>query len=264
MSTNTSYRKTQGINNIYAVLASSPLSTPYDEDGNLKRYNKLPADDQIVITKDVVERDKDQWLSENRGIGTYNTFFAEVKCPWVEGLSYRINVGLNYRTSKGGGFTGTGINSTNPTQVNSGWVTNNQTRNWTVENLVTYNHTFAEKHDLNVVAMYSAEQTRYESSGGSALDIPANYMQYYNLASAVGEINLNNFSYWQSGLMSWMGRVMYSYDNKYMLSVAFRADASSRLAPGHQWHTYPAVSAGWNIARENFMESTKSWLDNLN
>ena len=63
--------------------------------------------------------------------------------------------------------------------------------------------------------------------------------------------------------MSWMGRVMYSYDNKYMLSVAFRADASSRLAPGHQWHTYPAVSAGWNIARENFMESTKSWLDNL-
>ena len=65
LSTNTSYRKSQGVNNIYAVLASSPLSTPYDEDGNLKRYNKLPADDQIVITKDVVERDKDQWLSEN-------------------------------------------------------------------------------------------------------------------------------------------------------------------------------------------------------
>ena len=263
LSTNTSYRKTQGINNMYAVLASSPLSTPYDADGNLKRYNKLPADDQIVITKEVVERDKDQWLSENRGIGTYNTFFGEVKCPWVEGLSYRINVGLNFRTSKGGGFTGTGINSTNANQVNSGWVTNNQTRNWTVENLLTFNRTFAEKHDVNVVAMYSAEQTRYESSGGSAQDIPANYMQYYNLASAVGEVNLNNFSYWQSGLMSWMGRVMYSYDNKYMLSVAFRADASSRLAPGHKWHTYPAISAGWNIAREEFMEGTKNWLDNL-
>ena len=263
LSTNTSYRKSEGVNNIYAVLASSPLSTPYDENGNLKRYNKLPADDQIVITKDVVERDKDQWLSENRGIGTYNTFFAEVKCPWVEGLSYRINVGLNYRTSKGGGFTGTGINSTNPSQVNSGWVTNNQTRNWAVENLLTYDRVFAEKHNVNVVAMYSAEQTRYESSGGSALDIPANYMQYYNLASAVGEVNLNNFNYWQSGLMSWMGRVMYSYDNKYMLSVAFRADASSRLAPGHKWHAYPAISAGWNIAREEFMESTKNWLDNL-
>ena len=262
LSTNTSYRKTQGVNNIYAVLASSPLSTPYDADGNLKRFNKLPADDQIVITKDVVERDKDQWLSENRGIGTYNTFFGEVKCPWVEGLTYRLNVGLNYRTSKGGGFTGTGINSTNANQVNSGWVTNNQTRNWTVENVLTFNRTFAEKHDVNVVAMYSAEQTRYESSGGSAQDIPANYMQYYNLASAVGEVNLNNFSYWQSGLMSWMGRVMYSYDNKYMISAALRSDASSRLAKGHQWHTYPAVSVGWNINREKFMENLK-WIDKL-
>ena len=262
LSTNTSYRKTQGVNNIYAVLASSPLSTPYDADGNLKRFNKLPADDQIVITKDVVERDKDQWLSENRGIGTYNTFFGEVKCPWVEGLTYRLNVGLNYRTSKGGGFTGTGINSTNANQVNSGWVTNNQTRNWTVENVLTFNRTFAEKHDVNVVAMYSAEQTRYESSGGSAQDIPANYMQYYNLASAVGEVNLNNFSYWQSGLMSWMGRVMYSYDNKYMISAALRSDASSRLAKGHQWHTYPAISAGWNINREKFMENVK-WIDKL-
>ena len=60
-----------------------------------------------------------------------------------------------------------------------------------------------------------------------------------------------------------MGRVMYSYDNKYMFSAALRSDASSRLAEGHKWHTYPAVSAGWNIAREAFMESTKSWLDNL-
>jgi len=263
LSTNNSYRKTEGINNIYAVLASTPISSPYDENGNLKRFNTLPADQQIVITKDVVERDKDQWLSENRGIGSYNTLFAEVKCPWIEGLSYRVNVGLNIRTSKGGGFTGTGINSTNPTQVNSGWVTNNQTRNWAVENLLTYDRVFAEKHNLNVVAMYSAEQTRYESTGGTAQEIPAEYFQYYALDKATGQANLNNFNYNQSGLMSWMGRVMYSYDNKYMLSVAFRADASSRLAPGHKWHTYPAISAGWNIARENFMESTKNWLDNL-
>ena len=73
---------------------------------------------------------------------------------------------------------------------------------------------------------------------------------------------MNNYSYWQSGLISWMGRVMYSYDNKYMLSAALRSDASSRLAKGHQWHTYPAVSAGWNIARENFMENL-TWIDNL-
>ena len=262
LSTNNSYRKTQGVNNMYAVLSSSPLSSPYDENGNLKRYNSLPADDQVVVTKETVERDKDVWLSENKGIGSYNTLFAEVKCPWIEGLSYRINVGLNFRSSKSGSFTGTGINNKDANAVNSGSVYENQTRNWAVENLLTYDHTFAEKHNLNVVAMYSAEQTTYEQSGASAQEIPADYFQYYALDKATGQANLTGYNYWQSGLLSWMGRVMYSYDNKYMISAALRSDASSRLAKGHQWHTYPAVSAGWNIARESFMENL-TWIDNL-
>ena len=207
-------------------------------------------------------RNKDIWLNETKGIGSYNTLFGEVKCPWVEGLSYRINIGLNFRSSKNGNFTGTGVNNKDPNAVSGAGVSENQTRNWTVENLITFDRTFAEKHNVNVVGMYSAEQTTYESTGGSAQDIPADFFQYYALDKATGQANLTNFNYWQSGLMSWMGRVMYSYDNKYMLSVALRSDASSRLAKGHQWHTYPAVSAGWNIARESFMEDLK-WIDNL-
>jgi len=263
LSTNNSYRKTQGVNNMYGVLSMSPLVSPYDADGNIRRYVSLPADDQVVITKEVLERDKDVWLSENKGIGSYNTLFGEVKCPWIEGLSYRINVGLNFRSSKGGGFTGTGVNNKDANAVNSGWISENQTRNWAVENLITYDRTIAEKHNINVVGMYSAEETTYESTGANAQQIPADYFQYYALDKATGQVNLNNYNYWQSGLISWMGRVMYSYDNKYMFSAAVRSDASSRLADGHKWHTYPAVSAGWNIAREAFMESTKTWLDNL-
>ena len=262
LNTNNNYNKNEGVNNIYNVLSSTPISSPYDKNGNLKRYNALPADDQVVITKETVERDKDIWLNETKGIGSYNTLFGEVKCPWVEGLSYRINIGLNFRSSKNGNFTGTGVNNKDPNAVSGAGVSENQTRNWTVENLITFDRTFAEKHNVNVVGMYSAEQTTYESTGGSAQDIPADFFQYYALDKATGQANLTNFNYWQSGLMSWMGRVMYSYDNKYMLSVALRSDASSRLAKGHQWHTYPAVSAGWNIARESFMEDLK-WIDNL-
>ena len=262
LSTNNSYRMTKGVNNMYAVLCASPLSSPYDADGNLKRYNSLPADDQVVVTKETVERDKDVWLSENKGIGSYNTLFAELKCPWIEGLTYRVNVGLNFRSSKSGSFTGTGINNKDANAVNGGSIYENQTRNWAVENLLTFDRTFAEKHNLNVVAMYSAEQTTYEQTGATAQEIPADYFQYYALDKATGQSNLTGYNYWQSGLISWMGRVMYSYDNKYMISAALRSDASSRLAKGHQWHTYPAVSAGWNIARENFMENAK-WIDNL-
>ena len=262
LSTNNSYRKTKGVNDMYGVLSKSPLASPYDENGNLKRYVPLPADDQSVVTKETVERDQEVWLNENKGIGSYNTLFGELKCPWIEGLSYRINIGLNFRSSKGGNFTGTGVNNKDENAINGGGISENQTRNWAIENLLTYDHTFAEKHNLNVVAMYSAEETTYESTGASAQGIPADYFQYYALDKATGEVNLNNYNYWQSGLVSWMGRVMYSYDNKYMISAALRSDASSRLAKGHQWHTYPAVSAGWNIARESFMENLK-WIDNL-
>ena len=261
LNTNNSYRVTKGVNNMYAVLSMTPLASPYNADGTPKRVITQPADDSYVVTRDVVESLEDVWLSENKGIGSYNTLFAEVKCPWIEGLSYRVNVGLNFRSSKSGSFTGTGVNNKDENAVNSGSVYENQTRSWAVENLLTYDHSFG-KHNINLVGMYSAEQTTYEQSGGSAQDIPADYFQYYALDKATGEANLVGYSYSQSGLISWMGRAMYSYDNKYMASIALRSDASSRLAKGHQWHTYPAISAGWNIARESFMENL-TWIDNL-
>jgi len=91
----------------------------------------------------------------------------------------------------------------------------------------------------------------------SATDIPADAFQFYNIGQANGQITVNpaNQSYQLSGLKSYMGRVMYSYDDRYMLSATIRSDGSSRLAPGHKWHTYPAVSVGWNIAKESFMKN---------
>ena len=256
LTTNNSYRKTKGVNGMYNVLSMSPIASPYNADGTTKRYITMPADQTVVITKDVMESLEDRWLSENKGLGSYNTLFAEVKCPWVEGLSYRINLGLNFRTSKTGSFTGTGVNNTNENAPNSGSVYENQTRNYAIENLLTYDRTFAEKHSLNVVAMYSAEESAYEQTGAAVQEIPADYFQYYALDKATGQSNLTGYGYNKTGLVSWMARAMYSYDNKYMLSVAVRSDGSSRLAPGHKWHTYPAVSAGWNIAREEFMETS--------
>lgn len=265
LSTNNSYREIKGGNvGLYNVLTMSPLASPYNEDGTMKRVIKMPLDNTWVLTRDVAEGLEDSWLNENKGIGSYNTLFAEAKCPWIKGLTYRINVGLNYRTSKQGAFTGTGVGSDNADSPNSASVQQSTYKNWAVENLITYDNTFAEKHHVNVVGMYSAEQTTYEQTHMSGQAIPAEYFQYYNIGAATKNLSVNPGyqNYWQSGLMSWMGRVMYSYDNRYMLSATFRADASSRLAKGHQWHTYPAVSAGWNIARENFMKSL-TWIDNL-
>lgn len=265
LTTNSNYNITKGSNvGPYSVLNNTPLANPYNANGSLKRTVKLNSQDEnFVVTRDLVEDLEDSWLNEKKGFGTYNNLFAEVQCPWVKGLKYRVNLGLNYRSTKGGVFTGEGINSSTADTPSTASLEHTETTNWAVENLITYDRTFG-KHQLNIVGMYSAEETVYTKSHIAARDIPAEYLQYYNLGRAEGNITVNpdNWDYQKSGLMSWMGRAMYTYDNRYMLMATVRADASSRLAKGHQWHTYPAVSAGWNIGQESFMDDLE-WLDIL-
>ncbi len=263
-STNT-YNTTDGSQiGMYGVLQMSPIADPYNADGTMKRVVHLASDDVFVINKDILEGMKDTWLNHKQTLGTYNTLFGEVEAPWVPGLKYRINVGLNYRATKTGAFTGTGANSANENQVNSASIQHSEYMNWAVENVLTYDKTIADKHNINVVGMYSAEQTTYTQSHMSSQDIPAEYFQYFNIGAGRQNVTVNpNYqNYWQAGLVSWMGRIMYDYDGRYMASVALRSDASSRLAKGHQWHTYPAVSMGWNIGREEFMKDYE-WIDNL-
>jgi TonB-linked SusC/RagA family outer membrane protein len=264
--TNNNYNVTEGASSggLYQVLQNDPLLNPYNPDGTWKRTVDMPADKGIwVYTRDILEANKDRMLSQTKGFGSYNTVYGEVKIPGISGLKYRVNLGLNFRTSTGGSYTGRGINNTSDTNPSSASVSNSLTTNWAIENLLTYDRTFANKHQINAVAMYSAEETLYYQSRMTAKGVAENF-QWYNLGMTDGERTIlpGDQQYQKSGLLSYMGRVMYSYDGRYMISATVRSDGSSRLASGHKWHTYPAVSAGWNIRKEDFMQNV-NWLDNL-
>ncbi len=241
---------------LYGVLSQSPIVNPYNADGMWKRTLKMPLDEQWTYSRDIINNLGDKWKDQSKAFGSYNTLYGEVKIPGVEGLKFRTNLSANFRMSNGGNYTGQGVFATNPTTVSTASISNSLMTNWTTENMLTYDHTFALKHRLNAVAMYSAEQTKANNSQASAKDIPSDAFQFYNLGQAAGEITINPSyqGYQVSGLMSYMGRVMYSYEDRYMLSATVRSDASSRLAEGHKWHTYTAVSAGWNIKKESFMK----------
>lgn len=265
--TNSNYNISAGNQlGLFGVLAASPILNPYNEDGTLKRTVNASLGDNYVLTRKVVEglHDDGMWINETRGFATYNSMYGEVNIPWVEGLKYRVNLGLDFIQSNNGNYTGEGVNNVNPQTISTAGISNAHTYHWTVENLITYDKTIAEKHHLNFTGLYSAERQKYNSSAMSARDIPSEAFQFYNLGHATGEITINpdqqNYTLW--GLMSWMGRVMYDYDNRYMLSATLRSDASSRLAPEHRWHTYPAVSAGWNVANESFMKGI-DWINML-
>ncbi len=266
--TNNNYNISQGNQvGLFGILAASPVANPYNADGTLKRTINTAMGDNYVLTKSRIDslNAKELWLNETRNFATYNAIYGEVKFPWVEGLKYRVNVGLDFIQGNGGNFTAEGINNVNPITPSSAGISNSQTYHWTIENILSYDHTFAEKHNLNLTALYSSEQQKYNSSSMSAKNIPSDAFQFYNLGQASATditVDPNNQNYYLWGLTSLMGRAMYSYANRYMISATVRSDASSRLAPGHQWHTYPAVSAGWNIANESFMKNV-GWINSL-
>jgi TonB-linked SusC/RagA family outer membrane protein len=253
---NSNYNMNEGDQiGLYGVLSMSPISDPYNEDGTFKRSIRMPLDDQFTMTRSVVEGLQDKWLSQTRGYSTYNSVYGEVKIPGIEGLRYHVNMGLDFMQNNNGRYTAEGIGSNNPTTESTASITNSHTYHWIIENTLNYDRVFALKHRVNAVALYSAEQNTNYDSGTSAKGIPSPDFQYFSLGQSVGEITTNTGGYTQTGLISYMGRVMYEFNNKYMLTATLRADASSRLAEGHKWHTYPAVSAGWNIKNESFMQN---------
>lgn len=253
---NTDYNTSQGSQvGIYNILSMSPLASPYNANGTLKQTINMSQDVSVNETRYVVDSLKDRWLNPIKTLGTYNSLYGILNIPGVPGLSYRINVGLNYSTTDNDSYTGEGVMNTNLTYPSTATIIHSVTSSWTVENLLTYDRTFGKSH-VTVTGLYSAEQDSYNSSDVSAQNVPDDQMQFYNLGTALGTITIdpNNQSYQVSGLESWMGRVIYEYSDKYMLTAVVRSDGSSRLAPGHQWHTYPAISAGWNIGNEPFMK----------
>ncbi len=259
--TNNNFTESQGNQvGMYNTLSMTPISSPYNPDGTVKRSIRMILDNQYVYTKDIVEnlRDNDQWLNETRGIASYNSLYGEVKAPFLDGLKYRANLGLDFIQVNNGSYTGQGIgDGLNPATASAASVDNRNTYHWTLENILSFDRTFGGKHTVNAIALYSAEQSKYNRTNLAARDIPADAFQFYNLGQAAGQITidpaLQDYQLW--GLMSAMGRVMYSYDNRYMISATVRSDGSSRLAEGKKWHTYPAISVGWNIAKESFMSS---------
>lgn len=271
LNTNTNFSNNYG-NNLgpYSTMNLSPTINPRNADGSWKRtVNLNTTGANWAYTKHALDSLGSNYIDLTRAFSSYNSIFGELKIPGITGLAYRINVGLNFRQSNYGNYTGYGVFSATPTTISSATVTNNHSLNWTIENLLTYDRTFARVHKINAVALYSAEQTTSWYSSINATGIQNSDFAFYNIGAVTdpsGQItvspNPSTPYYAQRGLKSYMARVMYSYDDRYLLSATVRSDGSSVLAPGHQWNTYPAVSAGWNLTKERFMEKF-SFINNL-
>ncbi|WP_188558407.1 SusC/RagA family TonB-linked outer membrane protein [Hymenobacter glacieicola] len=242
-----------GLNISYNILTSSPLASPYDANGLpilFPNADNAQANPLSYYTEDA-------HFEQRRRLRTFNSLYGQVNI--LKGLDYRLNLGLDGRTENNESF----FASNTPARAggqNAATRNNSIAFNLLVENLLTYNRTFAEKHDVNFTGLYSWQQFRTDGFETGAQNLPTNYQQAFNLGAGTPSFARSNQSRWD--IISYMGRLNYAFDNRYSATLTMRVDGSSRLAPGNKYKPFPSAAVAWNIANESFLQDN-AWVNNL-
>ncbi|MBR0181483.1 MAG: TonB-dependent receptor [Prevotella sp.] len=172
----------------------------------------------------------------------------------IDGLTFRSQFGINARFNMADSFTPQFyIDNLEQEQRNHADRTyaNNVDWNWT--NTLTFMKTFQEKHNLNLMAGYTMERFQYYNLSGKRYDIPSNVETMRYVSAGTKDDAAGGYNSYTS-LISYLGRVMYNYAEKYYLTASIRVDGSSKFSEGNKHATFPAVSAAWRISGEEFMK----------
>lgn len=176
--------------------------------------------------------------------------FAEYE--FIDGLKYKLsaNSDMGYGVSRyfepshvrGGLFSA-------PPQTPIGNYNTNNFFSWLVENTLTYEKTLNEDHAFDALLGYSVQKTTFESSAINGTQYPDDEISWVNAANIrLGEVGTNDWS-----ILSYIGRLNYSYKNRYLLSAAIRRDGSSKFGANAKWGNFPSVALGWIASEEQFL-----------
>jgi TonB-linked SusC/RagA family outer membrane protein len=263
-------------NVMQAAYIASPLVEPYDANGNLTSFKKEGAGYSSMIYSNPLNHFLNGGygsLNKSRDFGVGATFYWIIE-P-IKNLKYRgqFNTGYNANNSRQVGLP----YSASSTLASSGYtlsMNQGQSSSFTLENTLSYVLPKLGKNTIDVLVGQSIERSHWSTGlnmnfevseenlntlvlNGWDYNIPSNYETQY----LTGHGGYDNPM--QGSIASFFGRMNWNYDEKYMATAIFRADGSSNFARGKRWGYFPSFSAGWVITNENFMESTKSWLDFL-
>lgn len=133
-----------------------------------------------------------------------------------------------------------------------------KTINWLWESTLNYNKTFNLKHSLQALAGYTMESTRMENLFGSKNNVPADLasLKYIDAAQNAGSSSVTGTA-WESAMISFLGRVNYSYDNRYLATMSVRSDGSSKFSKSNRYAFFPSFSLAWKISNEKFFRDLK-------
>ena len=253
-----SYLNNPGGNVSSGLVRLTPLASPYNPDGTVNLNPAIGSIDAAIISPLTLLSKASSIYARSRRIRTFNSLYGEVQI--INGLKYRLNVGLDFRQDNGNTYNGplTWTNNATVQSSSNASIANAEAWTYNFQNILYYNKTFAEKHKLDFTGLFEVTKDHFQNSGYLVTGVPADYILNSNFGLASGQITYdpNNTGFSESGLLSYMARLNYSYDNRYSLTGTVREDGSSTLSPGHQYFTYPAIGLGWNISNESFMKAS--------
>ena len=244
---------------MFPMLSLSPLM-PADTGRIIVQSPAGNPNDGLTYNPLYVKHNNNNWVDQTKRLHTFNSLYAEYE--FIPGLKYRFNLGLSYSTEEDDQFQGSDTKANpsffRPGKGNTASVNQTPSYGYTAENVLTYDKTIASKHRINFTGLYSVQEFHQHNTYVSKDSIDQDFVQFYNLGQSsttpAPVISGGELSW---ALISYMARVNYVYDNRFMLTLTGREDGSSRLADGHKWHQYPAISAGWDIMNESFMRNIK-------
>lgn len=224
-------------------MEASPLESPYNADGSLKRFVKSPG---MVDYLNPVARftgTKDDYIT-TRILGN-----AYLNYEFLQGLSLKTNFGVDKGFETRNNFVSGVIASTAgvPTAINQSF----DNGSYTAEANLVYNKTFGTNHHIEALGGYSVQQYRGYSATINGTNFPSDDIEYLSAATSITSATSNLSEY---SLLSTIGRLNYNYKGKYLLSGAIRRDGSSRFGANKRYGTFPSVSVGWVVSDENFMK----------
>ncbi len=229
-----------------------PLATPYNPDGTptvyaWPEYNLAGNPLAGIEARDV-----------NLTYRIFSTNALRVDIPFVKGLSYKLNTGVEIQTNTQETYYGRG---TRQGLEGRGVATNvnSQSRNFTVENILSYTRSFG-LHNLGLTGLYSIQSTDNESQQLSGKGFPNDVLTNFQMNTA--SLLTPSSDYSKQNLESQMLRLNYGYDSRYLLTLTARRDGYSGFGVDTKYGVFPSVAVGWNIARESFMSGFE-FLTNL-
>lgn len=253
----------------YETLTKAPVNGMYDfVEVNTNDMDETELEEYLSDIMTLQEKTDQYWRRKNER--RYN-FTGAVAWDITKDFTYRLEGGYDYlfREQKDwyGRWSSNAIQDGGKLPMGE-WEKKNSW-SYRIANTLTWNQVINEKHSFNVLV-----GQEINVSGAETLDITAKYFQkditpekmFASLASNSGESGSRTISSslsQEDKMASFFGRINYSYDDRYLFAFTMRADGSSKFIKGNRWGYFPAASAGWRIAEESFMESTRDWLSNL-